>query len=287
MTAMAKAGPLARVGERKVEIPKGLWTKCESCKEIVYKADVERNSHVCPRCQHHFRIGAREWLRLLVDPDSFRETDAGLRPSDPLGFKDSKRYPDRLKAAREATGLEDAVLTGTGTIGGYPVVIGIMEFFFLGGSMGSVVGEKITRAIERATATRCPLILLSCTGGARMQESVLSLMQMAKTSAALARLRNAAVPYLSILADPTTGGVTASYAMLGDIHIAEPNALIGFAGPRVIQDTIRQELPPGFQRAEFLEAHGFVDLIVDRRKMRDMLIRLLAYFADARRTRGA
>jgi len=284
---MAKAGPLARVGERKVEIPKGLWTKCESCKEIVYKADVERNSHVCPRCQHHFRIGAREWLRLLVDPDSFRETDAGLRPSDPLGFKDSKRYPDRLKAAREATGLEDAVLTGTGTIGGYPVVIGIMEFFFLGGSMGSVVGEKITRAIERATATRCPLILLSCTGGARMQESVLSLMQMAKTSAALARLRNAAVPYLSILADPTTGGVTASYAMLGDIHIAEPNALIGFAGPRVIQDTIRQELPPGFQRAEFLEAHGFVDLIVDRRKMRDMLIRLLAYFADARRTRGA
>jgi acetyl-CoA carboxylase carboxyl transferase subunit beta len=277
---MAKRGPSARVGERKVEVPKGLWIKCDGCKEIVYKAEVERNSSVCPRCQHHFRIGSRQWLALLADRDSFQEIDAALRPLDPLGFKDSKGYPERLQAAKKATGLEDAVLTGTATIGGHPVVIGIMEFFFMGGSMASVVGERIARAIDHALATRRPLILLSCTGGARMQEGVLSLMQMAKTSAALARLGRAGVPYVSFLADPTTGGVTASYAMLGDINIAEPKALIGFAGPRVIQDTIRQELPPGFQRAEFLQEHGFVDLIVDRRKLRDMLIRLLAFFAD-------
>ncbi len=284
---MVKRGPSARVGERKVEVPRGAWIKCESCKEIIYKADVERNSHVCPKCQHHFRISSREWLRLLIDPDSFQETDSGLRPIDPLGFKDSRRYPERVKAAKKATGLEDAILTGVGTIGGYQVVIGIMEFFFMGGSMASVVGEKIILAIERAVTTRRPLILLSCTGGARMQEGVLSLMQMAKTSAGLARLANAGVPYFSILADPTTGGVTASYAMLGDINIAEPKALIGFAGPRVIQDTIRQELPPGFQRAEFLQEHGFVDLIVDRRQMRAMLITLLAFFADGQQTAGS
>lgn len=281
---MVKRAPSARVGDRKVEVPKGTWIKCESCKEIVYKADIERNSHVCPKCRHHFRISSREWLRLLLDPDSFQETDAGLRPTDPLGFKDSRGYPERLKAAKKATGLEDAILTGVGRIGGHQVVIGIMEFYFMGGSMASVVGEKIILAIERAMTTRRPLILLSCTGGARMQEGVLSLMQMAKTSAGLARLANAGVPYLSILADPTTGGVTASYAMLGDINIAEPKALIGFAGPRVIQDTIRQELPPGFQRAEFLQEHGFVDLIVDRRQMRGMLITLLAFFADGQQT---
>ncbi|MGH7369907.1 MAG: acetyl-CoA carboxylase, carboxyltransferase subunit beta [Candidatus Methylomirabilaceae bacterium] len=277
---MVKRGLTARVGERKVEVPKGAWIKCEGCKEIVYKAEVERNSSVCPRCQHHFRIGSRQWLELLVDRESFQELDATLRPLDPLGFKDSKGYPERLQAAKKATGLEDAVLTGIGTIGGHPVVIGIMEFFFMGGSMASVVGERIARAIDHALATRRPLILLSCTGGARMQEGVLSLMQMAKTSAALARLGRAGVPYISFLADPTTGGVTASYAMLGDLNIAEPKALIGFAGPRVIQDTIRQELPPGFQRAEFLREHGFVDLIVDRRKLREMLTRLLAFFAD-------
>ena len=281
---MVKRAPSARVGERKVEVPKGAWIKCESCKEIVYKAEVERNSHVCPKCQHHFRISSREWLRLLIDPESFQETDAGLRPLDPLGFKDSRGYPERLKAAKKATGLEDAMLAGVGTIGGYGVVIGIMEFFFMGGSMASVVGEKIIRAIERAMATRTPLILLSCTGGARMQEGVLSLMQMAKTSAGLARLAHAGIPYFSLLADPTTGGVTASYAMLGDINIAEPKALIGFAGPRVIQDTIRQELPTGFQRAEFLQEHGFVDLIVDRRQLRGMLITLLAFFADGQQT---
>ncbi len=279
---MLKPGPFARVGERKLEVPKGLWIKCESCKEIVYKAEVERNSSVCPRCQHHFRIGSRRWLELLADRESFQEIDATLRPLDPLGFKDSKGYPERLQAAKKATGLEDAVLTGTATIGGHPVVIGIMEFFFMGGSMASVVGERIARAIDHALATRRPLILLSCTGGARMQEGVLSLMQMAKTSAALARLGRAGVPYISFLADPTTGGVTASYAMLGDLNIAEPKALIGFAGPRVIQDTIRQELPPGFQRAEFLQEHGFVDLIVDRRKLRELLTRLLAFFADGR-----
>jgi acetyl-CoA carboxylase carboxyl transferase subunit beta len=272
------------VGEGKVNVPKGLWIKCESCKEIVYKADIERNSDVCPRCQHHFRIGSRKWLHLLLDPDTFQETDAHLRPLDPLGFRDSKNYPERLKAAKKATGLEDAILCGTGTMGGHPVVIGVMEFYFMGGSMASVVGEKIARAVDNALATRRPLILLSCTGGARMQEGVLSLVQMAKTSAALGRLRRAGVPYLSILADPTTGGVTASYAMLGDINIAEPKALIGFAGPRVIQDTIRQELPPGFQRAEFLQEHGFVDLIVDRRQLREMLIRLLAFFADGQNT---
>lgn len=281
---MVKRAPSARVGERKVEVPKGAWIKCESCKEIVYKAEVERNSHVCPKCQHHFRISSREWLRLLIDPESFQETDAGLRPLDPLGFKDSRGYPERLKAAKKATGLEDAMLAGVGTIGGYGVVIGIMEFFFMGGSMASVVGEKIIRAIERAMATRTPLILLSCTGGARMQEGVLSLMQMAKTSAGLARLAHAGIPYFSLLADPTTGGVTASYAMLGDINIAEPKALIGFAGPRVIQDTIRQELPTGFQRAEFLQEHGFVDFIVDRRQFRGMLITLLAFFADGQQT---
>jgi len=279
---MTKPGPSARVGERKIEVPKGLCIKCEGCKEIVYKSDVERNSSVCPRCQHHFRIGSRQWLELLVDRDSFQETDARLRPLDPLGFKDSKGYPERLHAAKKATGLEDAVLTGTATIGGHPVVIGIMEFFFMGGSMASVVGERIARAIDHALASRRPMILVSCTGGARMQEGVLSLMQMAKTSAALARLGRAGVPYISFLADPTTGGVTASYAMLGDINIAEPKALIGFAGPRVIQDTIRQELPPGFQRAEFLQEHGFVDLIVDRRKLRELLTRLLAFFADGR-----
>jgi acetyl-CoA carboxylase carboxyl transferase subunit beta len=281
---MVKRGPYARVGEGKVNVPKGLWIKCENCKEIVYKVDMERNSHVCPRCQHHFRIGSRKWLELLLDPDTFQAADAGLRPLDPLGFRDSKTYPERLKAAKKATGLEDAIQCGIGTIGSYPVVIGIMEFFFMGGSMASVVGEKIARAVDVALTTRRPLILLSCTGGARMQEGVLSLVQMAKTSAALGRLRRAAVPYFSILADPTTGGVTASYAMLGDINIAEPKALIGFAGPRVIQDTIRQELPTGFQRAEFLLEHGFVDLIVDRRELREMLIKLLAFFADGQNT---
>lgn len=282
--ALSKQEPSSKVGEGKAKVPKGIWIKCDSCKEILYKREVERNSHVCPKCQRHFRIGSREWIRLLLDPDTFQESDAGLRPLDPLGFRDSKAYPERLKAAKRETGLEDALLSGVGTIGGHQVVIGVMEFFFMGGSMASVVGEKITRAVERAMTTRSPLILVSCTGGARMQEGVLSLMQMARTSAALARLGRAGVPYFSVLADPTTGGVTASFSMLGDIIIAEPKALIGFAGPRVIQDTIRQALPPGFQRAEFLQEHGFVDLIVDRRQLREVLTKLLAFFAERRET---
>lgn len=282
--ALSKQEPPSKVGEGKAKIPKGIWIKCDSCKEILYKREVERNSHVCPKCQRHFRIGSREWIRLLLDPDTFQESDAGLRPLDPLGFKDSKAYPERVKAAKRETGLEDALLSGVGTIGGYQVVLGVMEFFFMGGSMASVVGEKITRAVERAMTSRSPLILVSCTGGARMQEGVLSLMQMAKTSAALARLGRAGIPYFSVLADPTTGGVTASFSMLGDIIIAEPKALIGFAGPRVIQDTIRQALPSGFQRAEFLQEHGFVDLIVDRRQLREVLTRLLAFFAERQET---
>ncbi len=279
---MAVSKPAPPAGEGKA--PKGIWIKCDSCKEILYKREVERNSHVCPKCQRHFRIGSREWIRLLLDPDTFQESDAGLRPLDPLGFRDSKAYPDRVKSAKKETGLEDALLSGVGTIGGYRVVVGVMEFFFMGGSMASVVGEKITRSVEGALTTRSPLILVSCTGGARMQEGVLSLMQMAKTSAALARLGRAGIPYISLLADPTTGGVTASFSMLGDIIIAEPKALIGFAGPRVIQDTIRQALPPGFQRAEFLQNHGFVDLIIDRRQLREVLTKLLAFFADGQPT---
>jgi len=216
-------------------------------------------------------------LDLLVDPGSFEERNATVRSLDPLHFKDQKNYPDRIKAAKKATGMEDAVLAGMATVGGHRVSLSSLEFAFMGGSMGSVVGEKVARGIEDAIAERTPFIAISCSGGARMQESVLSLMQMAKTSAALARLSRARLPYISILADPTTGGVTASYAMLGDIIIAEPGALIGFAGPRVIQDTIRQELPPGFQRAEFLLHHGFVDMIVDRKNLRQTLIQLLDF----------
>lgn len=278
--AWFKKEPLVSVREGKARMPEGLWIKCDNCKEIIYKQELERNANVCPRCQYHFRIGARARIDLLVDLGSFEERHAAVRSLDPLHFKDQKAYPDRIKAARKATGMEDALLTGTASIGGHRVSLCALEFGFMGGSMGSVVGEKVTRGIEGAIADRTPFIAISCSGGARMQESVLSLMQMAKTSAALARLGRARLPYISILTDPTTGGVTASYAMLGDIHIAEPNALIGFAGPRVIQDTIRQELPPGFQRAEFLLNHGFVDMIVDRRNLRPTLIQLLDFFAE-------
>jgi acetyl-CoA carboxylase carboxyl transferase subunit beta len=262
-------------------MPEGLWIKCEDCKEILSKPELEQNLNVCPRCQRHFRIGARARVDMLADPGSFREWDAGLRSLDPLGFKDQKSYVERLKAARKATGMEEGLLSGTATIGGFPVSLAAMEFDFMGGSMGSAVGEKVTRAVERALEARTAFVAVTCSGGARMQESVLSLMQMAKTSAALGRLAKARLPYISILTDPTTGGVTASYAMLGDILIAEPKALIGFAGPRVIQDTIRQELPAGFQRSEFLLEHGFVDMIVERKNLRPVLIQLLGYFADA------
>ncbi len=277
--AWFKKEPLVSVKDSKVRMPEGLWIKCDNCKEIIFKQELERNANVCPRCQHHFRISARARLDLLVDPGSFEERNATIRSLDPLHFKDQKSYPDRVKAAKKATGMEDALLSGLARIGGHRVSFCCLEFGFMGGSMGSVVGEKVTRAIEDARTERIPFIALSCSGGARMQESVLSLMQMAKTSAALARLGRSRLPYISILTDPTTGGVTASYAMLGDINIAEPNALIGFAGPRVIQDTIRQELPAGFQRAEFLLNHGFVDMIVERKNLRQTLIQLLEFFA--------
>jgi acetyl-CoA carboxylase carboxyl transferase subunit beta len=279
--AWFKKEPATTGKDAKIRMPEGLWIKCEDCKEILSKPELEQNLNVCPRCQRHFRIGAKTRVDLLADPDSFRERDASLRSLDPLGFKDQKSYLERLKTARKATGMEEGLLSGTATIGGYPVSLAVLEFDFMGGSMGSAVGEKVTRAIERAIEVRAAFIAVTCSGGARMQESVLSLMQMAKTSAALGRLAKSGLPYISILTDPTTGGVTASYAMLGDILVAEPKALIGFAGPRVIQDTIRQELPAGFQRAEFLLDHGFVDMIVERKNLRPVLIQLLGYFADA------
>ena len=266
------------IKESKLKVPDGLWVKCDNCKEIIYKLEVERNLKVCPKCNYHFRIGAKERLALIIDEGSFKEYDARLHPIDPLNFRDLKSYRERVREAKKATGMNEAVLCGMAKIGGLPISICAFEFSFLGGSMASVVGEKITRAIERAVKERSPLIIISCSGGARMQEGVLSLMQMAKTSAALAKLGKAGQPFISILTDPTTGGVTASFAMLGDIIIAEPKALIGFAGPRVIEQTIRQELPPGFQRAEFLLEHGMIDLIVDRKSMRDLLIKLLDFF---------
>jgi acetyl-CoA carboxylase carboxyl transferase subunit beta len=267
--------------DRKVVITEGLWVKCEACREIVYRADVEKAGQSCPRCGMPFRVSARERLGLVLDPGSFEERDAGLRSTDPLGFRDHRgRYRDRLATAREKAKTEEAVIAGLGRIGGFPVVICVFEFAFLGGSMASVVGEKITRAIELAARKRTPLVIVTCSGGARMQEGVLSLMQMAKTSAALRRLADERVPYIAVLADPTTGGVTASFAMLGDIVIGEPRALIGFAGPRVIQETIRQPLPDGFQRAEFLLAHGMLDLVVERKDLRETLRRLLAFFAE-------
>ena len=260
----------------------GLWIKCEACREIVYRADVEKNARTCPRCGHHFRLSVQERLALLLDPGSFEERDAGLRSQDPLGFKDNRgRYRDRLRAAQEKTGREEALISGIGRIGGFSVVVCVFDFAFMGGSMASVVGEKITRAIELATRKRTPLLIVTCSGGARMQEGVLSLMQMAKTSAALKRLADERVPYIALLADPTTGGVTASFAMLGDVILAEPRALIGFAGPRVIQETIRQPLPEGFQRAEFLLEHGMLDLVVERKELREVVRRLLLFFAES------
>ncbi len=265
---------------KKVVIAEGLWIRCESCKEIVYRAEVERAGRVCPKCRYAFRIGARERIALLADPGSFEERDAGLLTADPLGFKDTRRYRDRVRAAREKTGVTEAVVSGLARIGGFPVVLCAFDFGFLGGSMGSVAGEKLTRAIELAADKHVPLVIVSASGGARMQEGILSLMQMAKTSAALERLAAERLPYISVLTDPTTGGVTASFAMLGDVILAEPRALIGFAGPRVIAETIRQPLPEGFQRSEFLLEHGQIDLIVERSQLRDTLKRLLAFFAD-------
>jgi acetyl-CoA carboxylase carboxyl transferase subunit beta len=266
-----------RMDRPRSTVPEGLWVKCEGCKEIVYSRDLDRNLKVCPNCGYHFRIDARARIALLLDDPQPRELFSGVSPVDPLNFRDTKRYRDRLKAYQQAVGERDAVLVVQGTIEEMPVVLAAMEYRFMGGSMGSVVGEKITRAAERAHDRKVPLIVVSASGGARMQEGVLSLMQMAKISAALARLRSARLPYLSVLTDPTTGGVTASFAMLGDLNIAEPGALIGFAGPRVIEQTIRQSLPEGFQRSEFLVEHGFLDLVVQRAEMKETIARCLRH----------
>ena len=267
--------PKQSPGDRRVTIPEGLWLKCDNCKEIVYKKEVAANANVCPKCNYHFRISARERLTQLLDDGAFEEFDTQIAPTDPLGFQDAKPYATRLVESQKKTGLNDALISCVGTIGGHPVVVAAMEYGFMGGSMGSVVGEKVCRCAERSLEERRPLLVISCSGGARMQEGALSLMQMAKISAALARLDDARIPYLSILTDPTTGGVTASYAMLGDLNIAEPKALIGFAGPRVIEQTIRQKLPVGFQRSEFLVEHGMVDMIVRRHDMKATVQRLL------------
>jgi len=267
--------PLAQSEGKKVRVPEGLWTKCQNCNTTLYSKDIEKNLNVCPTCGFHFRVTARKRIELLLDAGSFTEYDAGMVSVDFLKFKDSKSYQDRINAALAKGGSRDAVICGSGTLDATPVQVAVFDFSFMGGSMGSVVGEKITRAIERGIERRNPVIIVSASGGARMQESVLSLMQMAKTSAALARLRDLGLPFISILTDPTTGGVTASFAMLGDINMAEPKSLIGFAGPRVIEQTIRQKLPEGFQRAEYLLDHGMVDLIVDRREMKETLSKIL------------
>jgi acetyl-CoA carboxylase carboxyl transferase subunit beta len=266
-----------RMDRPRSTVPEGLWVKCEGCKEIVYSRDLDRNLRVCPKCGYHFRIDARTRISLLLDDPQPKELFAAVSPVDPLAFRDSKRYRDRLKSYQQAVGERDAVVVVQGALEEIPVILASMEYRFIGGSMGSVVGEKITRAAERALERKWPLIVVSASGGARMQEGVLSLMQMAKISAALARLRTARLPYLSVLTDPTTGGVTASFAMLGDLNIAEPGALIGFAGPRVIEQTIRQSLPEGFQRSEFLLDHGFLDLVVERAEMKETLARCLRH----------
>jgi acetyl-CoA carboxylase carboxyl transferase subunit beta len=266
--------------ETKKEIPEGLWIKCESCNDILYKPEIDRNCGVCPKCQFHFKISSLDYLGFLLDEGSFQEFDAELQPADPLKFKDTKKYTDRVKAAQKASGLMEAIRTGYGRINGYPVVIGVMDFAFIGGSMGSVVGEKVKRAIDRAIETGFPLVIVSATGGARMQEGILSLMQMVKTSARLTLLAKNKGLYISILTNPTTAGVMASYAMLGDIIIAEPGALIGFAGPRVIKQTIGEDLPEGFQRSEFLQEKGFIDMIVSRSQLKKHITEIIEFFCD-------
>ena len=268
----------ASVEKRNVKVPEGVWTKCKNCQEIIYAKEIERNLNVCPKCDYHFRIGAHERIDLILDEGTFVEMDAKMRSVDFLDFKDSKKYKDRIKAAIKKVGDGDAVICGEGNLDGLPVVVAVFDFSFMGGSMGSVVGEKITRAIEKGLETNAPVLIFSSSGGARMQESIMSLMQMAKTSAALAKLKAAGIPFISVLTDPTTGGVTASFAMLGDLNIAEPRALIGFAGPRVIEQTIRQTLPEGFQRSEYLLEHGMVDMIVPRKEMKQKLSELLRIF---------
>jgi acetyl-CoA carboxylase carboxyl transferase subunit beta len=276
MAWFKRSKPGIRVQSKK-ELPDGLWVKCDGCDEVIYKKQLASNSHVCPKCDFHFRIGDRDYLDLLLDPGSFEETDAALESVDFLHYKDTKRYSDRIRENQKKTGLVDAIRTGTGSLCGKPVVIGVMNFDFIGGSMGSVVGEKIARATDLADERKCPLIIVCASGGARMQESILSLMQMAKTSSRIARFSDRGGLYITVLTNPTTAGVVASFAMLGDVNIAEPGALIGFAGPRVIKQTIGQDLPPGFQRSRFQVEHGFVDLIVHRKEMRATLDRILRF----------
>jgi acetyl-CoA carboxylase carboxyl transferase subunit beta len=273
--------PIAAAPNAASRVPEGLWVKCPECDTIIYTKDLAKSLSVCPKCAHHFRLGAADRLRTLFDDEQWVEHDAGLASNDPLHFTDTKPYASRLAASRKATGLKDALMVGAGALDGLPVIVAAMEYGFIGGSMGVVMGEKLVRAIESAGERRVPVIVVSCSGGARMMEGALSLMQMAKVAAALARLDRAGLPYISVLTDPTTGGVTASFAMLGDVIVAEPKALIGFAGPRVIEQTIRQKLPAGFQRSEFLLERGMLDLVVDRREMKATLARLLRFMGAA------
>jgi acetyl-CoA carboxylase carboxyl transferase subunit beta len=275
-----QSGELDASGEKKIRT-EGLWVKCDSCRQIIWKKDLEENLNVCPKCDKHFRIDARSRLAQLLDDSQYEVFDTNLSSTDPLKFVDLKPYSSRLKQAQKDTELTDAVINAHGKINGRPVIMSAMEYSFIGGSMGAVVGEVITRAIEKAGDTKQPLIIISASGGARMMEGVVSLMQLAKISAALARLDELKVPYVSVLTDPTTGGVTASFAMLGDLNIAEPGALIGFAGPRVIEQTIRQKLPPGFQRSEFLLEHGMLDAVVHRRDLKPYISRALDFMAAA------
>ena len=267
--------------EKKVKIPEGLWVKCENCKEIVYKKEIDKNLRVCPKCNYHFRISARERLKLMADEGSFVETSPNITPADPLAFRDSVPYKDRIRDNQKRSGLREAVITGEALINGNPMVVAIMDFSFLGGSMGSAVGEKIVRAAEAALEKKIPFITVASSGGARMQEGIFSLMQMAKVSAAVGKLKENGILYISILSDPTFGGVTASFATLGDIIIAEPRSLIGFAGPRVIEQTIKQQLPENFQRAEFLLEHGMIDMVVSRKDMKETLGKVIGHFSPA------
>jgi len=273
-----QSGEVDASGEKKVRT-EGLWVKCESCRQIIWKKDLEDNLNVCPKCDKHFRIDARTRLAQLLDDNNYEVDDANIASTDPLQFTDLKPYSARLKQAQSDTGLADAVINARGKLNGRSVIVSAMEYAFIGGSMGAVVGEAITRAIERSAESRAPLVVVSASGGARMMEGVISLMQLAKISAALARLDEARVPYISVLTDPTTGGVTASFAMLGDLNIAEPGALIGFAGPRVIEQTIRQRLPQGFQRSEFLLEHGMLDAVVHRKQLKSYISRALDFMA--------
>lgn len=260
-------------------VPDGIWSKCANCNEVIYQRQMARNFKVCPHCRHHFEMPARERIEMLTDEGSFTELDRDLQTVNPLGFAALKTYEQSVEQAKLRSGLEEAIVTGTGTLDGRALLLGVMDFRFIGGSMGSVVGEKVARAFEHATQNRLPVLIVASSGGARMQEGMLSLMQMAKTAAAVGRFKKAGPPFISLLADPTTGGVTASFATLADIIIAEPNALIGFTGPRVIEDTIRQKLPPGFQRAEFLLEHGMVDIVLPRELHRETLAKLLDYLS--------